>query len=413
MGGSVSKGSGTLTSGTPQRNAQASASGVKAAHIDSNAKRLILITELIAPYRVPEFNALAEHPDIDLHVIFLAETDPSMRQWRVYKDEIRFSYEVLPSWRWQVGPSNVLMNRGLGRALRTADPDAMVVGGYNYPASWQALFWAHRRSVPFCLWSESNSADRRSHRKVVELLKTRFLRDCCGFVVPGRSSRQYLLDLGVRDKPIFIAPNAVDNDLFSRLAHTATKDAHRIRTDYKLPDRFFLYVGRLIPSKGVFDLLEAYAGLKSEIRSEVGLVFVGDGASQAQLTKRASGIHPGRVQCFGFIHREQLPEFYSLAEAFVFPTHSDPWGLVVNEAMACGLPIIATNVGGCVADLVEDGWNGFVIPASQPVQLTAALETIATDSTLRRRMAGNSLERIQLYSPSAWAEGMAAVMNLA
>ena len=387
-------------------------SGIQAGRIDFTTKRLTLITELIAPYRVPEFNALAEYPHIDLHVIFLAETDPTMRQWRVYKDEIRFSYEVLPSWRCQVGASNILMNRGLGRALRTADPDAMVVGGYNYPASWQALFWAHRRSVPFCLWSESNSADRRSRRRVVEFLKARFLRDCCGFVVPGMSSRQYLQDLGVRDKPIFIAPNAVDNELFSRLAHTAAKDAERIRTQYKLPNRFFLYVGRLIPPKGIFDLLEAYAGLKSEIRSEVGLVFVGDGPAQTQLVERASDIHPGRVQCFGFIHREQLPEFYALAEAFIFPTHTDPWGLVVNEAMACGLPIIATTVGGCVADLVENGWNGFVIPASRPIQLTAALETIATDSSLRQRMAANSLERIQLYSPSAWAEGMAAVINL-
>src|SRR5882724_10671701 len=98
--------------------------------------RLTLITELIAPYRVPEFNALAEQPSIDLHVIFLAETDPSMRQWRVYKDEIRFSYEVLPSWRCRVGRGNVLVNRGLRRALRAARPGTIVVGGYNYPASW-------------------------------------------------------------------------------------------------------------------------------------------------------------------------------------------------------------------------------------------------------------------------------------
>ena len=71
-------------------------------------RRLVITTEIISPYRIPVFNALAEHPDVDLHVIFLAETDPSMRRWKIYKDEIRFSYEVLPHWRRRVAGYNLL-----------------------------------------------------------------------------------------------------------------------------------------------------------------------------------------------------------------------------------------------------------------------------------------------------------------
>ena len=109
------------------------------------SRRIVVLTEIISPYRIPVLNALAQQEGLDLHVIFLAETDAALRRWRVYKDEIRFSYQVLPSWRWRVGKRGVLLNRGLRRALNAADPQVVLCGGYNYPASWAALGWARRR----------------------------------------------------------------------------------------------------------------------------------------------------------------------------------------------------------------------------------------------------------------------------
>ena len=155
-------------------------------------RRLVILTEIISPYRIPLFNALAQHPEVDLHVIFLAETDPNLRQWRVYKDEIRFSHQVLPSWRKHLGGYNVLLNRGVGRALTAASPDAILCGGYNYVASWQSLLWARSRNVPFLLWSESNSYEQRRGHALVEFLKTEFLKKCDTFVVPGRWAHEYL-----------------------------------------------------------------------------------------------------------------------------------------------------------------------------------------------------------------------------
>ena len=114
-------------------------------------RRLVILTEIIAPYRIPVFNALAQHEEIDLHVIFLAESDPKLRDWLVYKEEIRFSYQVLPSWRRKFAGQNLLLNRGLKRSLQRAAPDAILCGGYNYLASWQAMRWAgRRRSHLFC-----------------------------------------------------------------------------------------------------------------------------------------------------------------------------------------------------------------------------------------------------------------------
>ena len=109
-------------------------------------RRLVILTEIIAPYRIPVFNALAKVEGINLHVIFLAETDPEARDWLVYKDEIRFSWQVLPSYRNRIGRHNLLLNAGVAAALRKAKPDVIICGGYNYIASWRALLWARRKS---------------------------------------------------------------------------------------------------------------------------------------------------------------------------------------------------------------------------------------------------------------------------
>jgi glycosyltransferase involved in cell wall biosynthesis len=371
------------------------------------SKRLVILTEIIAPYRIPVFNALARRAGLDLHVIFLAETDQVLRQWHVHKSEIRFSHQILLSWRWRAGKSSFLINRGLWAALKNRSPEVIICGGYNYAASWEALLWARKHGVAFVLWSESNRQDARRGWAWIESLKAYFLRHCDRFVVPGQASLEYLRSLGSREESIWIAPNAVDNNFFATRAANTRTHAAEIRRKLKLPSRFILFVGRLVPEKGIFDLLEAYAKLESGLRSEVGLVFAGDGASREELMQQAKRISPGIV-CFpGFAQREELAGLYALAETLVLPTHSDPWGLVVNEGMACGLPIIVSSVAGCSADLVRDTWNGYVVPPRDSEKLSLAIDALVRSSELRQYMAAHSLERIRNYSPELCAEGLA------
>ena len=372
------------------------------------SRKTVILTEIIAPYRIPVFNVLARRAGLDLHVIFLAETDEALRQWRVYKNEICFSHQILPSWRWRAGRSGFLINRGLWSALDKASPQVIICGGYNYVASWEALLWARRHRVAFVLWSESNGRDARRGRAWVESLKAYFLRHCDGFVVPGKASFEYLRSLGSPEARILTAPNAVDNSLFAIQAENTSAHATEFREKLKLPSRFILFVGRLVPEKGVFDLLEAYAKLEGSLRSEVGLVFAGDGVSRQELAQQAKRITPGTV-CFpGFAQREDLAGLYALAETLVLPTHSDPWGLVVNEAMACGLPIIVSSVAGCSTDLVEDGWNGYVVPPRDAERLSVAINSLVRQPELKQRMSRHSSERIRKNSPEACADGLAA-----
>jgi glycosyltransferase involved in cell wall biosynthesis len=249
--------------------------------------------------------------------------------------------------------------------------------------------------------------DLRQKFAAVERIKTKFLRHCDGFIVPGKSSFEYLGSYGAQSELIFTAPNAVDTDFFAQRSSLIRAGADLYRKAMNLPPRFFLFVGRFVREKGVFDLLAAYASLPVDLRGEVGLVFAGTGRARLELETRAAAIAPGRVQVVGFASREDLAIYYTLADALVFPTHTDPWGLVVNEAMACGLPVICSNVAGCAADLVEDTENGLIVPVGDSKQLASAMEQLARDYELRLKMGLAGRAKIEHYSPQACAAGMA------
>jgi glycosyltransferase involved in cell wall biosynthesis len=376
-------------------------------------RRLVILTEIISPYRIPLFNELAQHADVDLHVIFLAETDPTLRQWHIYKEEIRFSHQILPSWRKRVGKFNVLLNRGVRRAFAAAAPQVILCGGYSYVASWQCLYWARAHKIPLFLWSESNLQDQRRGHLLVEFLKNKFLRKCDGFVVPGRSAREYLRAHKVEDSRIFTAPNAVDNEWFASAAATARQNEAGLRRELALPERYFLFVGRLVREKGVFELLSAYAKLDESTRQQVGLVFVGDGAVLQALQEQASSISPGLIRFAGFAQREQLANYYALAETLILPTYTDTWGLVVNESMACGLPVIVSRAAGCAAELVRENWNGLLVAPRDVSSLMLAMRSIAHQPELRAAMRERSVQHISDYSPKAWARGIAEMAEAA
>jgi glycosyltransferase involved in cell wall biosynthesis len=374
--------------------------------------KVALITEIISPYRIPVFNALARQKGIELHVIFLSETDPTQRRWLVYKDEIEFSYEVLPAWRRRWGRWHILLNRGMWRALENFRPNSILCGGYNYPAFWQALIWAKFHRTHFAAWIESTIRDQRNPSALAAFIKRWFVRNCDSFAVPGKSSFEYVRSMGVPAERIHTAPNAVDNQRFATLARAAKQREEQLRTELGLPPRYFVYAGRVTREKGAFHLLEAYTRLEPELRAEVGLVLVGEDTAKNELMKNAAKFYPGKVVFPGFAQRDQLAAFYALAEALVFPTLSDTWGLVVNEAMACGLPIIASDVAGCVADLVQDGENGFVIPSANVDKLAEALAAFARDPKLAARMGQHSARLIDAFSPECCAAGLATAVGV-
>jgi glycosyltransferase involved in cell wall biosynthesis len=244
------------------------------------------------------------------------------------------------------------------------------------------------------------------------MLKAEFFHNCDGFVVPGHAAKEYLSAHKIRSDRIFTAPNAIDNDLFSSLAEAARQDATAARRVLDLPRRYILFVGRLVQEKGVFELLRAYATLDQSLRRQIGLVFVGDGPCRPELLKQASAVTDGAIRFPGFVQREQLPAYYALAEMFVLPTYTDTWGLVVNEAMACGLPVIVSRVAGCASDLIRENWNGLLTEPKDISSLSSAVANLATQPDLCASMGAHARQHIAQYSPGAWSMAIADALKV-
>jgi 1,2-diacylglycerol 3-alpha-glucosyltransferase len=129
------------------------------------------------------------------------------------------------------------------------------------------------------------------------------------------------------------------------------------------------------------------------------------------LEKAAAAISPGTIRFAGFAQRDQLATYYALAEMLILPTHTDTWGLVVNEAMACGLPVILSRAAGCAADLVRENWNGLMVPPRDVPSLTLAMRSLADQPDLRATMGANSAQHISHYSPKEWSSGIARMVQ--
>jgi glycosyltransferase involved in cell wall biosynthesis len=358
--------------------------------------RILIVTEIPAPFRIPLFNALAARPEVELSVAFLAEHDPR-RSYRVYRREFAFDEVVLRGRSLRRGRGWLVLNRGVLALLRRLEPDVVVVGGWNQPAFWQAIVAGKAMRTPTLLWVESTVADARVGGAAADALRRVALRLCSGFLVPGRASRAYLRTFGVAGESIVDAPNAVDLGVFSDRVDAARNGRAALREQLALEGCVFLYVGRFEPEKGLDVLLRAMRDVPAR------LVLIGSGPLEAEL-RQAGG---ERVHIVGQLDRDELVPWYAAADALVLPSRSEPWGMTLNEGAAAGLPLVATDAVGAAHDLIEPGENGFRVPAGDEAALAAALNKLATDPELRRVAGERSRELAKRFRPDAWAAAVA------
>lgn len=365
--------------------------------------KAIVITEIISPYRIPVFNEIAKDSRIEFKVLFLAETEPE-RSWRVEKEKIRFPYHLLPGVRiWLPDRFPVFFNPGIGPFLKRENPDLIICGGYHHPSSLLALRYAKGYGKRFILWCESHVGSVRLKGFPFDRYRSRFIRASDGFLVPGKKAFDFITSFGVNGKKTWTAPNAVDNNFFSHEAQTFRLQKQALKQKRKFPSKIILYVGRLSDSKGVSILLEAFRSLPKSL--EVGLILVGDGKDRGKYLKFCRRYGLKNVFFEGFKQQEELPFYYGLADLFVLPSLREEWGLVLNEALASGLPLIGTDVSGAAIELIEEGKNGFVVSGRNSEALKQRIFQILTDFKLQASMGNYSWKKSESFSPANCARG--------
>jgi len=367
--------------------------------------RIALLTEIISPYRIPVFNEIDRSAPGKFRFFFLGKTE-KRRQWKIYREKIDFYYKVLPSILFQQGSygSPYFLNPTIFYELMRHSPGIIITGGYQHPSYLLAMLYAHIFKKRIILWCESNKYDYRYRHPLKEAYKRWFVRNCAGYIVPGRASFEYLLSLGAREEKIFTAPNAVDNDYFIQSCGRYRQTRATFKQSKGYPGKLILYVGRLIEQKGVSDLLKAFQMISGK-HPEWGLLLVGSGEREKEYRGYCRTNDMRNVFFTGFIHQEELPAYYAISDCLVLPTHSDPWGLVLNEAMSAQLPVISSDVAGAAYDLIQPGKNGYIFNKGNVHQLSGYISDILSDERKRLVMGQKSFDIIKNYSPVECARG--------
>ena len=307
---------------------------------------------------------------------------------------------------------SVLMR--VSRVLSQLRPDVVAIPGWSSRGALAALVWCRLSGTPAIVMSASTLRDHvRTAGK--EFLKRTILRLCAGALAGGQAQVDYLVALGMAREKIRVGYDVVDNNHFAAGAEYARTEDSALRQRLGLPRRFFLASSRLIPKKNLSRLLQAYALYRrSGSIDPWSLVLVGDGPDAGPLRLEVADMAlDGAVFMPGFKQYDALPEYYGLAEAFILASTSEQWGLVVNEAMAAGLPVLVSRNCGCVRDLVENGVNGYAFDPEDVSGLASLLVRMASAECNRAAMGAASQAIVSRWSPATFAEGLIEVAQAA
>lgn len=333
-------------------------------------------------------------------------TQDATYAWREETGASAWRREVaLPEQVYEEVPGP-MMEDAVGAALDRLDPDAVVAMSYATPDARAALRWARRQRRTAVMMSDSRAEDaERSPAR--EAVKRALVASYDAALVAGTQHRAYTVSLGLSPETVYTPYDVVDNAFFASGADAARRDAlsGRLLPGLKDPAPYLLASARFVERKNLDGLLAAYARYRQRPGHEGApwrLLILGDGPLRADLEVQAGD---GVVLC-GFQQRDALPIYYGRASAFVLPSHMDQWGLVVNEAMAAGLPVLVSTGAGCAHDLVREGKNGWTFAPEDPDALASLFSRLASPSTDRSALGARSREIIATYSPEAWANGL-------
>ena len=385
---------------------------------DSSPLRLAIFTSHPIQYQAPLFRALATCRELEPTVYFGSRHGVDVSLDSGFGKAFSWDVPLLDGYAHDFLPNvaahpDVSRFRGvrLSRATETLAAggyDALLLLGWQTLAHVQMLRAAWTLGIPVIVRGESTlqrtpaAGARGLARRVVWLPARRRLYRVAfdrvdAFLVIGSRNRDYYRSFGVPDEKLIWAPYGVDNDWFSLTepARASARERIRLRVGVAPDTVVFASSAKLIARKRPFDLIDAVALLRRR-GVDAHALFIGDGEERGPIVNRANATGIGRaVTISGFVNQRELPEWYAAADTLVLPSDSrETWGLVVNEAMAAGLPVVVSDAAGCSADLVRDGQNGFTYPCGDVRALADRLGAIASLGDAGRRSFGLSSREI-------------------
>lgn len=385
-------------------------------------RRIAIVASHVIQYQDPFFRLLAADPEVDLTVLYLSDAGV-----RTYRDAdmgtaLKWDVELLSGYRHTFLRNLVHdSNRGWMRHINPGIVPALLRGhfemvilmlGWGSISALAGIVTCRVAGIPFFLYGDSSFPPPETtlrSRIRASLLRLLF-RNTTGFLVSGALNADYYHHYGGDADHFFLLPWAVDNERFAEASRFAPgeREAMRERLGIRPEQTVFVFSAKLVERKDPMTLLLAYEQLPDRDRAAV--LFLGDGILRQPLETFAAEHHLGNVHFAGFVNQSELPRYYGMSDVFVLPSTYEPRGAVINEAMACGLPVIVTDRCGSIGDIVLEGENALIYPAGDAWALAASMARLVFDPAMRARMAQRSREIIATWTFARGVEGVKAAL---
>lgn len=375
-------------------------------------------------YFSPWYRALAAHPEIDLSVYYAHRQSPQGQADAGFGVSFEWDRPLLEGYPYRF-LKNVAHHPHTDHFFGCDTPemaeiiarerfDAFLVGGWNVRSFWQAIRACWKSRTPLWVRGDSQLATPRApwKRAAKFPLYRWFIPRFDGYLVVGRRAKEYLIHYGASEGKMVSVPHSVDNRFFAESCAALRAERSRWRESWGVPSEavIFAFVGKLLPRKRPMDFLR---GIEQAAQGSLRLwgLVVGDGPLRAELERYAEERRLP-VRFTGFLNQSALPRAYAAADALVLPSDgSETWGLVVNEAMASGLPVIVSDAVGCGPDLVIPGQTGEVFPVGDSAALSAILKKWTGDPDGLQSLARAAREKIQDFSIERAVQGTVAAVH--
>ncbi len=300
------------------------------------------------------------------------------------------------------------------QAIRGGRFDALIIHGHGYAANLLALAAAKAAGIKVFVRGETHLGLKRTLVKSLlrKPIMNLFYNLCDGCLAIGSANRDFYAATGVSASKIFQVPYTVDNERFIAESKVDETQRNQIRADFGLPidQPLLLYASKFQRRKHPDDVLKAAAMLQSQ-GLRLSILMVGSGEMNQELRTLSESLGLVDVAFPGFVNQAALPRVYGASDVFVLPSENEPWGLIVNEAMCAGLPVLVSSEVGCAPDLVRDRVNGFTFPAGDYMALAARIKAILISADHRAKMGQESLEIIKGWSYKECAAGLRCALG--
>ncbi len=375
-------------------------------------------------YCTPLFRKLAARQDVELHVYYCHQASPQEQAAAGFGVSFDWDVSLLGGYEHAF-----LQNRaskpstsgfwgmdvpGIAEQIRKDKVDALVINGWHFKGAFQAMLAAWRQRVPVLLKSDSQLLTERSSSTlaVKGLAYPRFFRRADGFMAAGKSARDYFLHYGASPDRVFVVPHCVDDGRIAAEAARYAPEREGIRAAWglKAGQLAWLFAGKFIDKKRPLDFIKTIAELSRSDDRSVG-IMIGDGPLRGECEEYARA-HRLPIQFAGFLNQSQMVRGYTAGDALVLPSSAgETWGLVVNEAMLCGLPCFVSDQVGCGPDLIEEGVTGAVFPFGDPAAAARVLTRYARPDVLAG-MGETGRVRCESFSAEAVADAVSEAARI-